>query len=155
MRLALELAEDARKAGEVPVGAIVTVGERIVGRGHNGSVTRVDPTAHAEVIALRDAAASIGNYRLEGATLYCTVEPCLMCLGAAMQARVERVVFGAPDLKVGATARLDSLREHGASFNHRIETTGGVLAERAAELLLEFFREKRSAGQESDLAVKI
>ncbi len=147
---ALELARRARRVGEVPVGAVVEIDGRVVGRGHNGSVTLNDPTAHAEVLALRDAAATSGNYRLEGATLYCTVEPCLMCLGAALQARIERIVFGASDLKVGATGRLDALRANGASFNHRFETVGGVLAADAAELLLEFFRERHSSGPDDD-----
>ena len=153
MRLALELARQAREAGEVPAGAVVTIDGRVVGRGHNGSVSLTDPTAHAEVLALRDAAAHLGNYRLVGCTLYCTVEPCLMCLGAAMHARIEQVVYGAPDSKVGGIRRLAALREAGASFNHRFETVGGVLADEASELLLDFFREKRTDGELRDLAV--
>ena len=155
MRLALELAVEARKAGEVPVGAVVAIDGRVVGRGRNRSVSLVDPTAHAEVLALRDAAASLGNYRLVGSTLYCTIEPCLMCIGAAMHARIERVVFGARERRVGATERLEALREIGANFNHRFETVGGVLADEAAHLLLEFFRKRRPAGQITDLAIDI
>ena len=115
----------------------------VVGWGHNASVSRLDPTAHAEVLALRDAAQRVGNYRLVGATLYCTVEPCLMCLGAAMLARVSQLVYGASDPKVGAASHLERMWDAGAGFNHRIETVGGVLAEPAASLLRDFFRERR------------
>ncbi len=145
MEIALEEAGEARRAGEVPVGAVVVLSGEIVGRGHNAVLALTDPSAHAEVLAIRAAAARVGNYRLEGASLYCTVEPCLMCLGTAMHARVSRVVYGAPDLKVGAIGRLAALRSAGADFNHRFEVVGGVLAEQAAELLLDFFREKRAA----------
>lgn len=151
MQLALEEAVRAREAGEVPVGAVVVVGGEVVGRGHNSSLAMNDPTGHAEVLALRDAAARLGNYRLVGATLYCTVEPCLMCLGTAMHARIARVVYGAPDLKVGAIGRLESLRAAGADFNHRFEAVGGVLAEEASSLLVEFFRERRAASRSGPL----
>ncbi len=144
MRLALDLARTARLAGEVPVGSIVVLHGTVIGQGHNASVAQIDPTAHAEVLAMRDAAARLGNYRLVGATLYCTVEPCLMCLGAMQQARIRRLVFGANEGRIGATARLEALRKAGADFNHRIETVGGVLAPEASELLLDFFREKRA-----------
>ncbi len=143
MRVALEEATLARDAGEVPVGAVAVVDGQIVGRGHNASLARHDPSAHAEVLAMRDAAARLGNYRLVGTTLYCTVEPCLMCLGTAMHARVTRLVYGATDFKVGAVGRLETLRALGAEFNHRVEATGGVLAEEASALLLGFFRERR------------
>ncbi len=147
MQLALDEAQRARAAGEVPVGAIVVADGRVVGRGCNAVVARTDPAAHAEVLAMRDAASRLGNYRLVGASLYCTVEPCLMCLGTAMHARISRVVYGAPDLKVGAIGRLEALRASGADFNHRFEVVGGVLAEEAAELLLDFFRERRAAAR--------
>jgi tRNA(adenine34) deaminase len=143
MQLALDLARTARDSGEVPVGAVLILNDEIVGRGHNASIEQMDPTAHAEVLALRDASRNVGNYRLVGSTLYCTVEPCLMCLGAMMHARVGRLVFGASEGRVGATTRLEALRELGADFNHRFETVGGVQAETASELLLDFFREKR------------
>ena len=143
MRIALDEAALARDAGEVPVGAVVVVEECVVGRGYNASVARNDPSAHAEVLAMRDAAQKLGNYRLVGATLYCTVEPCLMCLGTAIHARVARLVYGATDLKVGAVGRLEALRALGADFNHRVEATGGVLADEASSLLLDFFRERR------------
>jgi tRNA(adenine34) deaminase len=153
MQLALEQAGLARAAGEVPVGAVVVLDGEVVGRGHNASVLRTDPTAHAEVVALRDAAVRVGNYRLVGATLYCTVEPCLMCFGAAMLARVSEVVYGAADPKVGAASQLESLWDEGAGFNHRIRTRGGVLAEPAATLLRDFFRERRpSAGNDAEAA---
>ncbi len=147
MRLALDEALRARAAGEVPVGAVVVAEGKVVGRGHNAVMALTDPAAHAEVLAMRDAANRLGNYRLVGATLYCTVEPCLMCLGTAMHARISRVVYGAPDLKVGAVGRLEALRRAGADFNHRFEAVGGVLAGEAAELLLDFFRERRAAAR--------
>ncbi len=143
MRLALELAAEARNAGEVPVGALLTCDGSIIGRGRNRSVGDVDPTAHAEVITLRDAARTVGNYRLVGSTMYCTVEPCLMCLGAMIHARVQTVVYGAHDPKAGGSSKLDALREAGTQFNHRFEVVGGVLAEQASELLVDFFRERR------------
>ena len=145
MRVALDEALLARDAGEVPVGAVVVAGGEIVGRGHNASLALHDPSAHAEVLAMRDAAARLLNYRLVDTTLYCTVEPCLMCLGTAIHARVTRLVFGATDFKVGAVGRLETLRALGAEFNHRVETTGGVLAEDASALLLAFFRGRRVA----------
>ena len=152
MTLALEEAARARDAGEVPVGAVVVLGDEILSRGHNASVALNDPTGHAEVLALRRAAERMGNYRLVGATLYCTVEPCLMCLGTAIHARVSSVVFGAADLKVGAIRRLGALRALGADFNHTVESTGGVLADRAASLLLEFFRERRIAARSQSVS---
>ena len=144
MRLALDLARTARRSGEVPVGAVIVVDGEPVGTGHNASISRVDPTAHAEIVALRDAASRIGNYRLNGSTLYCTVEPCLMCLGAMIHARVARLVFGAADGKGGGTARLEALYDNASRLNHRFDVVGGVLAEEAADLLLGFFRERRA-----------
>ena len=144
MRMALELAAQSRAGGEVPVGAVVTVDGEAVGRGRNSSITLTDPTAHAEILALREAAARTGNYRLSGATLYCTIEPCLMCLGAMLHAQVGRLVFAASDPKVGATERLASLKDLGAVFNHDLEIQGGVLADEASALLRDFFRERRA-----------
>ena len=143
MRLALTQALVARDLGEVPVGAVVVLGHDVVGVGHNASLMLSDPTAHAEVLAIRAAASRLGNYRLSGTRLYCTVEPCLMCLGAALHARVDQVVYGAPDAKVGGVARLEALRAEGAAFNHRIETFGGILADETGRLLTEFFRQRR------------
>ncbi|MFZ0050552.1 MAG: tRNA adenosine(34) deaminase TadA [Desulfobaccales bacterium] len=143
MGQALEAARLALAAGEVPVGAVV-VGEggKILGRAGNQPIGLHDPTGHAEVLALRQAAASAGNYRLPGVTLYVTMEPCIMCLGAMLQARVARVVFGAPDPKGGACVSLFRLPED-ARLTHRIEVTGGVRQAECRELLQEFFRARR------------
>ena len=145
MEMALELAREAGLAGEVPIGAVVVVDGRVVGRGHNAPIARHDPTAHAEIVALRDAGETLRNYRLPAATLYATVEPCLMCLGAVLHSRVARLVYGASDPKLGAAGRIDALRADGATFNHDFEIQGGVLRAEAAELLLDFFQKKRSA----------
>jgi tRNA(adenine34) deaminase len=144
MRQALDLARTARDSGEVPVGALVVQDGRIVGSGHNRSIADIDPTGHAEIVALRDASQQAKNYRLVGSTIYCTVEPCLMCLGAMMHARVARLVFGAAESRIGATDKLESMRSLGADFNHRVEIEGGILAGEASELILKFFREKRA-----------
>ncbi len=144
MGIALDLARVARRAGEVPVGALVVAGDAIVGRGHNASITTTDPTAHAEIVAIREAAGRSGSYRLVGATLYCTVEPCLMCLGALLHARIGRLVFGATEGRVSATTRLAELRDLGAEINHRFDIVGGVRAAEASALLLDFFRECRT-----------
>ena len=143
MRQALRLAEEAGRAGEVPVGAVIVVEDRVVGSGANAPIESSDPTAHAEILALRDAATRAGNYRLVGATLFCTVEPCLMCLGAAVHARIDRLVYGAADPKIGAVGALDRLVSDGALLNHRFETTGGLLADEASALMKRFFRMKR------------
>jgi len=142
MREALREAEAAAGEGEVPVGAIVVVGSDIIGRGRNCSIRRHDPSGHAEIVALRDAAAARGNYRMPGATLYVTLEPCTMCVGALVQARIARVVFGAYDDKAGA---LGSALDLGAerSFNHRFEINGGLLSEESAALLAGFFEQRR------------
>jgi len=142
MRGALVEAERALAAGEVPVGAVVVRRGELLGRGHNASVSQQDPTAHAEVLALREAALNAGNYRLVGATLYATVEPCPMCCGAALQARVDRVVFGAVDPKAGAAGSLYRLLED-PRLNHRAEVQGGVLAEECGALLRAFFESRR------------
>jgi tRNA(adenine34) deaminase len=143
MRVALEEARRGLRAGEVPVGAVVVHEGEIVGRAHNAPIVLSDPTAHAEVLALREAARKRANYRLTGATLYVTVEPCPMCCGAALQARVARVVYGAADPKAGAVESLHRLLDD-ARFNHRVETVGGVLAGECAVLLREFFETKRA-----------
>lgn len=148
MRVALELAESSSAGGEVPVGAVVTIGGEVIGRGRNSPIELADPTAHAEILALREAARRTGNYRLSGATLYCTVEPCLMCLGAMIHARIDRLVFAASDPKVSATTGLESLRELGAVFNHDIEIEGGILADEASAQLVAFFRERRAGADD-------
>lgn len=142
MREALEEARRGGAAGEVPVGAIVVMDGAIVARAHNAPIALADPTAHAEVLALRAAGEKRGNYRLAGATLYATVEPCAMCCGAALHARVARVVYGARDPKAGAVESLYRLLDD-ARLNHRAATTGGVLADQAARLLSTFFETRR------------
>jgi tRNA(adenine34) deaminase len=142
MRLALDEAERARAAGEVPVGAVVVLGGDVVGRGYNHPIAARDPTAHAEIVALREAGVAADNYRLAGATLYATVEPCLMCVGAIVHARVGRVVFGVADPKGGAVRSL--LDVSSLALNHRFEAVQGVLADECRSILQGFFRERRS-----------
>ena len=151
MTEALALARTAEAAGEVPVGAVLVRGGEIIGRGWNQPITASDPTAHAEVMALRDAARSVGNYRLPESTLYVTLEPCPMCAGAIVHARVKRVVFGASDPKGGAAGSVFDLLPSDERFNHRVAVVGGVLAEQGGELLREFFRARRTKqGDASD-----
>ncbi len=142
MRAALEEARRGLLNGEVPVGAVVVVDGAIVGRAHNAPIALNDPTAHAEVLALREAGRKLGNYRLTGAGLYVTVEPCPMCCGAALQARVARLVYGAADPKAGAVESLYRLLDD-PRWNHRVEAVGGVLGGECAALLREFFETKR------------
>lgn len=144
MHTALAAARCAAAAGEVPVGAVVVLGERVVGTGRNSPVGLSDPTAHAEVVALRAAAACVGNYRLVGATLIVTVEPCIMCVGASVQARVTRLVYGCRDPKAGALGSVYDVGRDGR-LNHRIEVIGGVCEDEARELLQTFFRLRRGA----------
>jgi tRNA(adenine34) deaminase len=142
MREALRLAGDGEAAGEVPVGAVVVVGSEVVGRGWNAPIARKDPTAHAEIVALREASANVGNYRLEGATLYCTLEPCAMCAGALVNARVSRLVFGARDLRFGGVRRKFRIADSEV-MNHRVEVVEGVLGVECVEMLRGFFKERR------------
>ena len=141
MRTALAEARAALAANEVPIGAVVVLDGAIIGQAHNAPIALVDPTAHAEVLALREAARKLGNYRLPGATLYVTLEPCVMCCGAALHARVARVVYGALDPKAGAIVS-HRLLDDGRS-NHRIETIGGMLESECGALLKEFFEARR------------
>jgi tRNA(adenine34) deaminase len=143
MYQALVAAQEAAALGEVPIGAVLVRDDRIVGRGHNAPIAMSDPTAHAEVLALRAAARAAGNYRLPGTTLYVTVEPCAMCVGALLQARVTRVVFGCSDPKAGALGSVCNLAA--ARTNHRFTVTGGVCADEARALLQGFFRLRRGA----------
>lgn len=145
MREALALASRAAASGEVPVGAVVVLDGEIVGRGHNQPISSVDPTAHAEIVALRDAAQRVANYRLTGATLYVTVEPCLMCVGALVHARVGTVVFGTPESKAGALESTQRAHEHPA-LNHRLTVVSGVLASDCRDLMREFFAKRRASG---------
>jgi tRNA(adenine34) deaminase len=142
MREALVEAARAAARGEVPVGAVVVVEGKIVGRGGNSPIGMKDPTAHAEMLALREAAREVGNYRLEEASLYSTLEPCIMCAGAVVQARLRRVVFGARDLRFGGVRSKFRLADN-ELLNHRVEVVEGVLGERCVALLKEFFRDKR------------
>jgi tRNA(adenine34) deaminase len=142
LRLALDLAHEAERSGEVPVGAIVVLNGQVIGRGRNSPISTNDPTAHAEILALRDAAASIRNYRIEGATLYATIEPCVMCAGALIAARVSRLVFGARDLRFGGVRSKFRLADADV-LNHRVEIVEGVLGVDCAELIQRFFSARR------------
>ena len=148
MQLALAEARQAAAVGEVPVGAVVVLEGAVVGRGHNRPVATSDPTAHAEVEALRDAGRRVGNYRLTGATLYVTVEPCVMCAGACVHARLGALVFGAPDDKAGAVVSQARVLDEPA-WNHRVRVTGGVLAAEAGALMQAFFQQRRAEGYRS------
>jgi tRNA(adenine34) deaminase len=143
MAAALELAREARERGEVPVGAVLVMDGEIVGRGFNQPVSRNDPTAHAEVVALRQAGRETGNYRLPGSTMYVTIEPCQMCVGAMVHARVARVVYGTPEPKAGAIESAMRAHEH-PSLNHRLEITGRVREDECREVIQTFFQERRS-----------
>jgi tRNA(adenine34) deaminase len=142
MRTALEQALEARRRNEVPVGAVVVDGDEIVGVGFNQPVGAQDPSAHAEILALRAAAKHLGNYRLTGCTLYVTIEPCQMCVGAMVHARVARVVYGAAEPKAGAIESAMRAHEHPA-LNHQMTATGGVLEAECRDMIQEFFRERR------------
>jgi tRNA(adenine34) deaminase len=142
MEEAIRSAHRALEAGEVPVGAIVVCNGRIIARGFNRSITDSDPTAHAEIVALREAGSALGNYRLEDCELFVTIEPCAMCAGALAHARVKRLVYGADDPRAGAVHSVLQVVNHPQS-NHRMEVSGGVLAGRSAELLQSFFKNRR------------
>jgi tRNA(adenine34) deaminase len=142
MREALQLARQAEAAGEVPVGAVVVVGEEIAGRGFNQPIGRKDPTAHAEILALREAALRAGNYRLENAELFVTLEPCIMCAGALVQARIRRLVFGGRDLRFGGVRSKFRLADS-ELLNHQVQVGEGLLAADCVSLLEAFFRLKR------------
>ena len=142
MRVALDLASEAADAGEVPVGAVVVKDGEIIGRGYNRPITTSDPTAHAEIIALREAARALGNYRLTGCELYVTLEPCAMCVGAMVHARLARVVYGAADPKTGACGSIVDLPGL-VTFNHHGRFEGGILADECSGVLKRFFAERR------------
>ena len=147
MSQALALAREADAAGEVPVGALVVKEGKVIGRGYNAPIYSRDPTAHAEVRALRDAADRLGNYRLSGCDLYVTLEPCAMCVGAMMHARIRRVIYGAADPKTGACGSVIDLFAE-TRLNHHAQVTGGVLAVQCSELLSSFFARRRANGQQ-------
>jgi tRNA(adenine34) deaminase len=144
MRAALDQALEAGWRGEVPVGAVVVLQDAVAGAGFNQPIGSHDPTAHAEIAALRDAAARVGNYRLTGATLYVTIEPCQMCVGAMVHARIARVVYGAAEPKAGAIESAMRAHEHPA-LNHRMTATGGVLEAECREVIQRFFRQRRTS----------
>lgn len=142
MQLALDQAREAEAMGEVPVGAVMVLDGEVIGTGHNRVIVDDDPTAHAEIVALRKAAKAIGNYRLPGSTLYVTLEPCAMCAGALVHARIDRVVFAAFDPKAGAAGSVMQLLDH-SRLNHRCRFEGGLMAEQAAGMLTAFFKSRR------------
>ena len=142
MEEALRAAQRALQAGEVPVGAVVVQDGKIVGRGWNRNLSESDPTAHAEIVALREAGANVGNHRLGQCDLFATIEPCAMCAGAMVHARLRRLVFGADDPKAGAVHSVITVLNH-PRLNHQMEVRGGVLAGRCAEMMQEFFRNRR------------
>ena len=142
MEEALRCAQRALEAGEVPVGAVVVCDGRIVGRGWNRNISDSDATAHAEIIALREAGAAVGNHRLEGCELFATIEPCAMCAGALVHARIQRLIYGADDPKAGAVQSVIRVLNH-PQLNHKIEVRSGVLAGRSAEVLQSFFKSRR------------
>ena len=144
MRRALDLAERAQAEGEVPVGAVLVMGEDCIAEGWNRSIDAHDPTAHAEITALRAGAAQLQNYRLPGATLYVTLEPCAMCAGAIILTRIERLVYAAADPRTGAAGSVFNILQS-EQLNHRVELTGGILEQEAATLLQTFFRNRRIA----------
>ena len=142
MEEALRAAQRALEAGEVPVGAVVVCGGKIVGRGSNRNIADSDPSAHAEIVALREAGADLGNHRLEDCELFVTIEPCAMCAGALVQARLKRLIYGADDPKAGAIHSVMQVLNH-PSLNHRMEVRAGVLAGRSGEVMQSFFRLRR------------
>lgn len=143
MRKALELARLAGERGEVPVGAVVVLDGQVIGEGFNQPIGASDPTAHAEIVALRHAASRIGNYRLSGGTMYVTIEPCQMCVGAMVHARIAKLVYGTREPKAGAIESAMRAHEH-PSLNHRMEAEGRILEEDCRDLIQEFFRDRRS-----------
>ncbi len=142
MRMTLELAREAAGAGEAPVGAVVVFEDRVIGHGRNSPIALSDPTAHAEILAMREASASLANYRLPGAVMYVTLEPCVMCAGAMVAARIARVVFGARDLRFGGVRSKFRIADSDV-LNHRVEVEEGVLGAECAELLKAFFTQRR------------
>jgi tRNA(adenine34) deaminase len=142
MKMALDLAREAETAGEVPVGAVVVLDNQVIGRGRNSPISKNDPTAHAEILALREASAAISNYRLEGATLFCTLEPCIMCAGALVTARIAKLVFGARDLRFGGVRSKFRLADSDV-LNHRVEIVEGTLGAECTELMQRFFAKRR------------
>ena len=150
LRAAIAEARLAEEHGEVPVGAIIVREGEIIARGHNRVITDSDPTAHAEMVALRAAGTALGNYRLDACDLYCTLEPCAMCAGAILHARIRRLIYAAPDPKAGACGTVLSVLNH-SSLNHRVDVTPGLLAEECGAMLRDFFRARRAPGSKSGI----
>jgi tRNA(adenine34) deaminase len=148
MQAALVEARSAAEVGEVPIGAVAVYNGEIVARGQNSVIRTSDPTAHAEIVALRAAAQAIGNYRLNGVTLYVTLEPCAMCAGAMIHARIDRLVYAAPDPKAGAAGSVLEVLNH-SRLNHQMQVEQGILADESADLLRSFFRERRAQGAQA------
>ncbi|MDA0929179.1 MAG: tRNA adenosine(34) deaminase TadA [Proteobacteria bacterium] len=146
MALALEQAKFSAREGEVPVGAVLVADNELLAAAHNAPISSHDPTAHAEIRVLRQASQSLGNYRLPGTTLYVTIEPCTMCVGALIHARVERLVFGAREPRAGAVVSQQRLLEEG-HYNHRIQVLEGILADSCGQIMQAFFRDKRAESQ--------
>ncbi|MBK1718679.1 tRNA adenosine(34) deaminase TadA [Thiocystis violacea] len=155
MRRALELARRAAEAGEVPVGAVLVRDGEVIGEGWNRPITEHDASAHAEIQALREAGRRVGNYRLPGSILYVTLEPCVMCAGAIIHARVGQVIFGTSDPKAGACGSLFDLLPSDGRFNHRTESRGGILAVACGEILRDFFRARRSSSAKNGRAPEV
>ncbi len=153
MRYALALAEKARQRGEVPVGAVLVADQRVIGEGWNLPITQHDPTAHAEIMAIRQGGQALKNYRLLATTLYITLEPCVMCAGAIVHSRIGRVVYGASDAKTGAAGSLIDILRH-PGMNHQVALQGGVLADVCGEMLSEFFRQRRAEKKAARLAAR-
>ncbi|MDO9470607.1 MAG: tRNA adenosine(34) deaminase TadA [Nitrosomonas sp.] len=149
MLVALELAQQAQAIGEVPVGAVVVQNGIIVGRGHNRPITSDDPTAHAEIMAMRDAGSNLVNYRLQDCTLYVTLEPCVMCIGAIFHARIQRLVYAAADPKTGACGSVIDLPAE-TRLNHHLQVAAGILAPEASALLKQFFAQRRKTAVRSN-----
>ncbi len=147
MQRALELAKKAQSLGEVPIGAVLVKDDHIIGEGYNSPISHHDPTAHAEIMALRDAAQRIGNYRLLNTTLYVTIEPCVMCAGALVHARVNEVVFGAAEPRTGAVGSVFDILQSN-KLNHQVNVRGGVMAQECAALMQDFFKQRRGASAE-------
>jgi tRNA(adenine34) deaminase len=142
MSIAIELAKQAGESGEVPVGAVLILDDKVIGKGRNQSIELNDPSAHAEIQALREAGSKIGNYRLNRSKIYVTIEPCTMCIGALVHARIEKLIFGAREKKSGAVSYLNDIREKN-SFNHRFKVIEGVLEDECSQLMRNFFRARR------------
>lgn len=148
MQQALQLAAKAESLGEVPVGALIVIDDEVIAEGFNSPIASCDPTAHAEIVAIRAAGVLLNNYRLKGATLYVTLEPCVMCAGAIVHARIDRLVYGANDPKAGAAGSVFCLLPADHRFNHKLEVTAGIMADQCSAQLSKFFKRRRAENKE-------